>query len=84
MQGLLYIYLKGANNYERVHCAVRHCEMHRDWIDLNIDEGKVSNFIHTDEYKIMQQKTDVIFEVGDIKIALVYHSTKEKFISAFI
>lgn len=72
MDGLLYIYMSGVSKEERVKCAKEHAERHVLWYEHNLEEKVLDNFIHTNDYKITQKSTEILFEVVDIKIQFSY------------
>jgi hypothetical protein len=80
MHGTLYLELLGANPYQRFTIAIDHCFKHNLWFRSNIRTGRHTNFIQTDDYKIIHTGENVVFEVADIRVFLHYVLANETFI----
>ena len=86
MNGMLYVYMSGATYEERNACALEHTKYFLPWLQHEGEIGSSNGFVHTNEYKIMQENiSDVTFSVVDINVKLLYDfetktlSTPERF-----
>lgn len=70
MNGFLYIYLLGLNESERIRVAKEYCRLHFPWLTNNVRKGANLDFIHTNDYKIIQTRNEISFEVADIVVNL--------------